>query len=456
MKLFCCANLFLGFFAFAVIAQGQTTCPKNPKHTASVTYGVYDTGESLEGPVCVEVYYNALRNDVFLTDTVTSSAGPDPTTALKAPQPAGGAAPAAADSATQVQAELTAFEGTLRIFASQHDAITLKLVKSLAALSNLVDLSNGIFGQGGAPGATRVLSLITTPTITTALQDGESTTWEPSDSLNTTLLNLKDRARALQASSPNAADAAILKLVQTNITSDLTTVAPYMIGGDKTNNFLSQKKIFGWWDQRIKGLTPASFTAEVYVECRISTNISKSNAIKVSGVDNFPRFAGQPATALTIGGAVATVTCTTPIAISVGVDISFLKSPAYGLVPSGATGSNQFGITDNGGTNPMPIAMVHWMFFDFARHKVGFYGSFGTAAHVQSAAAGGSAVEFLSGLSFGFFRTVFVSPGWQLGKVSQINGGYKIGDPVPTGVTTAPVTSSYNSGFGLAFTFTKP
>jgi len=65
VKLFCCANLFLGVFAFAMIAQGQTTCPKNPKHTASVTYGVYDTGESLEGPVCVEVYYNALRNDVF-------------------------------------------------------------------------------------------------------------------------------------------------------------------------------------------------------------------------------------------------------------------------------------------------------------------------------------------------------------------------------------------------------
>jgi hypothetical protein len=454
MKLLFCSILITGLGS-SLIAQAQTTCPAKSKKTASVTYGIYDTGDNLEGPVCVKVYYNALRNDVFLTDTITTSTGPDPTSSLKQPASVGGGPPAV-DSATQVQADLNALEGTLRIFTLHDDAITATLTQSLATLANLVDLSNGTFGQGGAAGATRVLSSVATLAITKALQDGESTVWELGGSLNESLLSLKDRATTLQASTPTPADAAILATVQTHIATDLTTAAAYSLGGDKTNAFLGQKKIFGWWDQRIKGLNADSFTAQVYVQCRVSINSSKANALKVSGVDNFPRFSGQPATALTVTGSVVTVTCTTPIAISAGLDISFLKSPSYGFVPSGTTGANEFGITDEGGVNPMAIAMVHWRFIDWDDHSVGLFGSFGTAAHVQSSAAGGSAAEYLSGVSVGFFRTVFITTGWHLGKVSALDGGYKVGDTVPTSVTTVPVTSSYKSGFGLAITFTKP
>jgi hypothetical protein len=51
---------------------------------------------------------------------------------------------------------------------------------------------------------------------------------------------------------------------------------------------------------------------------------------------------------------------------------------------------------------------------------------------------------------------MFITAGLHLGTVSALNGGYKVGDAVPTGVTTAPVTGSYKAGFGLAITFTKP
>jgi len=51
---------------------------------------------------------------------------------------------------------------------------------------------------------------------------------------------------------------------------------------------------------------------------------------------------------------------------------------------------------------------------------------------------------------------VFITPGWHLGKVAHLAGGYKVNDPVPAGVTTVPVESTYEHGFGLAITFTKP
>jgi hypothetical protein len=51
---------------------------------------------------------------------------------------------------------------------------------------------------------------------------------------------------------------------------------------------------------------------------------------------------------------------------------------------------------------------------------------------------------------------MFITAGVHFGKVSALSGGYNVGDPVPTGVTTAPVTGSYKAGFGLAFTFSKP
>jgi hypothetical protein len=424
-----------------------------------------NSGDTAEGPVCVKVYYNALRYDIGHNVTVTATPGPDVSGAVTVKTTGGGVSsgnPGKSNPANvtqispdveQISSELANTEGTLNSSIQYDDAKAANLTNALSTLATMVDLSNTTFDQGGATG---VLAAMKAPPIVSALADGEAATWRATDALTTSLQGLKDRATKLQASSPNPADAASLSLSQTKIASDLTAAAPYMVAGDKTASFQKQRSIFSWWDGHIQGLKAENFTAQVYVGCNISTNSSKSSAIKVSGLDNSPRFAGQQPTALSISGNVATVTCTTPFVISAGIEISFLKSPTFGLVPSGTSGSNVFGITDEGGVNPMALAMAHWRIHDFEGHKIGFYGSFGTAAHVQSAAAGGSAAEYISGMSLGFFRTAFVSAGWHLGKVSKLDGGYKVGDPVPSGVTTVPVTSSYKSGFGLAITFTKP
>ena len=142
--------------------------------------------------------------------------------------------------------------------------------------------------------------------------------------------------------------------------------------------------------------------------------------------------------------------------VSAGVEFSFLSTSAFGLVPSGSTGANQFGITNTAHISPLPIAMISGRIAESSNHKIGLYGSFGTAAHTQGAGTGGSSAEFLTGLSIGLLRTIYITPGWHVGTVSSLNGGYKVGDAVPTGVTAVPVKSAYESGFGLAITFTKP
>lgn len=47
-------------------------------------------------------------------------------------------------------------------------------------------------------------------------------------------------------------------------------------------------------------------------------------------------------------------------------------------------------------------------------------------------------------------------PSLDVGKQSQLIGGFKVGDLVPSDVTSPPVASSYKPGFGFAITFTKP
>jgi hypothetical protein len=142
--------------------------------------------------------------------------------------------------------------------------------------------------------------------------------------------------------------------------------------------------------------------------------------------------------------------------VSAGVEMRFLKTSTYGLVPSGATGANQFGITENNDRTPLPVAMAHVRLGEDKAHRFAVLASVGVAAHSQGSGTAGSAAEYLTGLSLGLFRTMFITAGVHFGKVSALGGGYRVGDPVPAGVTTVPVTGSYKAGFGLAITFTKP
>ena len=136
------------------------------------------------------------------------------------------------------------------------------------------------------------------------------------------------------------------------------------------------------------------------------------------------------------------------------------KSSAAAARPApgagGTTSVNRFGITSDSNVNPYPIAMAHARLRDWDSNRYALHFSFGIGASVRGQDSGGSSPEFLTGLSLSFLRTIYLTGGLDVGKQSQLIGGFKVGDMVPSDVTSPPVSSSYKPGFGFAITFTKP
>src|ERR1019366_724406 len=147
-----------------------------------------------------------------------------------------------------------------------------------------------------------------------------------------------------------------------------------------------------------------------------------------------PSFDSQPVTLSDAKDPFVTVNCPSPCVVSAGVEMRFLNTATYGLVPSGPSGTNLFGVTSNQNNIPLPIAIAHVRLAENDGNRYGLFASFGVAAHTQGSGTSGSAAEYLTGLSLGLFRTMFITAGLHLGTVSALNGGYKVGDAVPTGV----------------------
>jgi hypothetical protein len=99
--------------------------------------------------------------------------------------------------------------------------------------------------------------------------------------------------------------------------------------------------------------------------------------------------------------------------------------------------------------------MIHARLWEL-NDKISFHASFGISGNFSSQSSGGSAAEFLIGPSVAFFRAMFVTPGLYIGKEATLGDGFEVGNPVPPNITTPPVKTSYEPGFGVSITFTKP
>ena len=284
--------------------------------------------------------------------------------------------------------------------------------------------------------------------------------WTPSDEIHFELKRLQGRVQDLSfstsATPPTDSEKADLALLQTNISSLLVDVNAYRVGGDKMQDFYKQKSVIAVWDSLIKALTEDSFLLKTYIRCGTLFNQNRQVAVRLLLTDRLPLFEGANLTPTEPQNPFVTVRCASPFTVSAGIEFSFLSTSTFGIVPSGASGDKAFGITDSAQINPLPIAMVHGRIHEGWDHNVGLFASFGVAAHVQGSSSGGSSAEYLTGFSLALLRTMYLTVGWHVGKVSSLSGGYKVGDAVPAGVTVVPVTSSYQSHFGLAITFSKP
>ena len=102
------------------------------------------------------------------------------------------------------------------------------------------------------------------------------------------------------------------------------------------------------------------------------------------------------------------------------------------------------------------LAMAHLRFYEWEKHRYALHATFGVAANIQGANAGGSNAEYLPGISLSLFRTMYLTAGVEIGKQASLSGGFNVGEPVPSSITSPPVQTAYRAGAGLAVTFTKP
>jgi hypothetical protein len=430
-------------------------CPVKARH---VTYGVNDSGDVITGPVCISVQFNALHFSAELGRTVTFTAGPALATQIAtAPTGGGQGANLAPTTVTvgDIENRFTALSGQWSGLAALNIDATATVAKAVNALQAFVTQSDDIYRTTGAAAVIAAGNDARLQAIITSAHTAAGN-WSASDKIQLGLDSLQSAISLLLLSNPSAADKATLTGLQAQITAMSTAIAPSAIAGDKTTAFYKQVAIVDFWDRIIHSLTPDAFVISTYVTCGVTVNQTKTIAVKLFTADRTPSFTSQPVTLTAAKDPFVTVSCPSPFAISGGVEMRFLKTSTFGLVPSGTTGANQFGITQNQSTIPMAIALAHVRLIEDSASRFGLFGSFGIAAHSQGSGTAGSAAEYLAGATFGLFRTMFITAGAHIGQVSTLAGGYKVGDAVPTGVTTVPVTGSYKVGFGLAISFSKP
>jgi hypothetical protein len=154
------------------------------------------------------------------------------------------------------------------------------------------------------------------------------------------------------------------------------------------------------------------------------------------------------------------LTCASPFAISAGIEFSTIPAREFAIVKSAGgannTSINKFGLTSDSAFHPLPVALVHVRLWESMDHRFAFHASSGASGNIQGQNSGGSSAEFLIGGSLSFFRTMFLTAGLHIGTESTLAGGFKVGDVVPSDITSVQVTKSYTKGLGIAITFTKP
>lgn len=423
-----------------------------PAHSKQRLFTINDSGESLAGPLCVSVSFNALKYTAAIGRSVSYSAGPNLQAGFAPPPKAGGGVPGDADLPAVIAA-LGVQRALFLAYDSQNRAALATVTQANSDLRNLVSSSDDLLRSSGPGG---VLAAAHGAPLTDELATAASATWKATDDIYDKIMALENRANQLLLEATTDAEKSAVTAVQQQLTAFATSLSPTLLSGTSTSSFYKALSITRFWQNQIQNLKLAAFTISAFVDCPNVFNQNRSVAVSLIEADLTPTFDGSQTIATSSKTPFVTVTCASPFVVSAGVELSFLKSPTFGLVPTGTTGSNHFGITDNGSINPLPIGVVHWRLAETGNHMFAFYGSFGAAAHIQGNSSGSSAAEYLTGASLGILRTVFLTPGWHVGKVAALGGGYSVGQAVPSGVTTVPVQSSYQSGFGLSITFTKP
>jgi hypothetical protein len=255
--------------------------------------------------------------------------------------------------------------------------------------------------------------------------------------------------------------------------ADLQTATAFTSDSDNVKAIKKQIAIVFYWNSLFStlglrtdldhdGLVAvklSGFAVHRELKCGTLFNQTSNTAVNIVTADLGPTLSGNDPT-IKAQSAFATVSCTTPFAVSAGVGFSTIEQKQFAIVksPDGKGGTvSTFGTTSDSKVTPVALAVAHVRIHEWLNHKVGFYGSLGIGGNLQNQSSS-SPVQFLPGVSFALWRTMYLTAGAEIGNQTSLAGGFKEGDPVPAGIDaiTGLTTTSYTTGFGFAITFTKP
>ncbi len=471
---------------------------------------ISDTGRTYEGPVCVEVFYNPVQQFVGLQSATTIVNGPDLSKVVLGGSGAGGAVAAApihfdlqSDNLLAEIVKIYAAEGKLK---TALDTVKANYAKALQAQNVVIDditalrgataPLTGVDAETGVKngykllqGDLRTANTSKTTFTPTDVSDTQSNIYlSLAQSLEDKLarLPLDYAGGALTTFDCDTATGAvswgnwyakckdsIYTPLKGLIDADLQTATSLTSTSDSVTALKKKVATVAYWNYlfAVRGLTTdldpdtikdvkvTGFYAHKDLKCGALFNQTSNTAVNIVTGDLTPTLDGGPPT-IKAQAAFATVTCSTPFAVSAGVGFDTIEQKQFAIIKSsdGAGGTvDTFGTTNDSKITPVALAVVHVRLHDWEHHGVGLYGSLGVGGSLQNQTAA-SPVRFLPGISIAVWRTMYITVGPEIGSKNELAGGFKEGDKVPPGITSLDglIRTSRTVGFGFAFTFTKP
>lgn len=436
---------------------------------------VSDSGRTKEGPVCVRVHYNRLRFNLAVNFDTTQTKGADPGSVLLTGKvegmAAGGTNPADTVRVSQLQNILDA------LIRLDNDAAAVSAgndgVRALVAFLDNIIASRAIFPEAIVKEKYKELrsalqagqrlqkGILVTDSVTGGCPQS------PGIAVAGSILDTLQQYRS---------DAAFYAAHNDLVDSAMTLANLYRCGAPKQIALPTNVATIKFWDGRFQelGLSTALpepalnqltlgdfFVTSTYLQCGNIFNQSSSTTASLTTYDESQTLLGilsapnpqQDKNFFTLG-------CASPFSVSGGVEFSTIPSREFAIVKSAGgannTSINRFGYSSQSSFHPLPVAIAHVRIWESQNQKYAFHFSAGASGNIQGQNSGGSSAEFLSGGSLSFFRTMFLTAGLHVGTKTSLGGGFRVGDTVPSDITTVQVTKSYTTGFGIAITFTKP
>jgi len=484
------------------------------------TGNVSSKGSSLEGPLCIQVYYNPVQYFVTISSKETRVPGPDLSAVLGgggqggAPTPPLPPPPEAAKLPRPPPPLFVVFKRIRDDFKNQLptlQSLPTQYAKTLdSQLKVIADIKQMLTRLIGIDPSSDQLSEAIIALFNGSVGDdlvsavGDQKAYRPTDTpasagkppflvtLQTLLNRLNDLPYDYVTGNPLPTGAScdtagnvkwsdwygmaeckvLYDSLKQEIQDAINEAKLYATGSGNIKALQAKAGIVNYWNGRFKelGLNAGTnghpdlrpFTiAEDFQPCHAILNQTSNFEKRLVTIDQAPTLDGTPPTVAS-PDPFMTVTCTTRFSLTAGFGFSTIRQREFDIIKSAGgennTSVNKFGTLSDSNVHPLPMALAHARLWESAGHLSAFHATVGIAGNIQGEHSGGSSAEFLLGGTLSLARTIYFSLGLHIGTKPELAGGFHEGDTVPTDITTiqGQIKRSYTPGFGFAVSFGKP